>query len=652
MSDRNDAALLEAWCAGASEEAFAALARRYGGLLYHAALRRTGRDDLAGEAAQNALLILARKAPRLTHLPSLSGWLHRTACYEASKILRREQRHHARMKHLMPPDEEGESTWKEIAPLLDEALDAMGEKDREVIFLKFFDGLSFEQMARRFGGEPAAWRQRGSRAIERLRTYLTRRGVAVSATVLTTGLGTSFTQAAPAAFLASLPSSASAASAALSWQTLTFHSIHLMKVKPAAALAAVLLLSLVPLGMQAMAISEARDRIGLLESAHATSPVAPSRQMASSSSRAGSAMNLVALADALLAAEQGDLVKRFTTERKIEAMGADELEALLRESAGLELGADQRVALVKALFRQYCRVAEKSGLPGERVMELVVLLAPAMTSGQGTLWDLAGGNLDRWVEADPDAAVAWYRQMARPGSSNDTGVLVARAFDALERRDSAEALAFYRSLPDAEKFSLIGGGGGADRPQEMLGLASEIADERLRLLSMNAIFHRADGRSPQEVRGWLAGLDLDGSRAEELLAIAASGPRGEVTAEDAARRIEWLRESADGLDVPHATGMLLTGLATSRPDAAAAILDAEWARRPDERMLATYMTHGVKSELLVLDAIPRAALISDPELRDSALRTMLLTSRKEEDARELARRGGLPAEEIDRLFSR
>ena len=47
MIDRNDAALLEAWSAGGSEEAFAALARRYGGLLYHAAMRRTGRDDLA-----------------------------------------------------------------------------------------------------------------------------------------------------------------------------------------------------------------------------------------------------------------------------------------------------------------------------------------------------------------------------------------------------------------------------------------------------------------------------------------------------------------------------------------------------------------------------------------------------------------------------
>jgi RNA polymerase sigma factor (sigma-70 family) len=78
------------------------------------------------------------------------------------------------MKHLPLPDD-GDIGWKEAAPFLDKALDDLPEKDRQVIFLKYFDGLSFEQMSRQFGGEPAAWRQRGSRAIERLRLPLTSR---------------------------------------------------------------------------------------------------------------------------------------------------------------------------------------------------------------------------------------------------------------------------------------------------------------------------------------------------------------------------------------------------------------------------------------------------------------------------------------------
>ncbi|MCW1926616.1 sigma-70 family RNA polymerase sigma factor [Luteolibacter arcticus] len=654
MSDRPDASLLEAWSAEGSEEAFAALARRYGGLLYHAAMRRTGRSDLAGEAAQNSLLILARKAPRLGHLPCLSGWLHRTACYEAAKLLRREQRHHARMKQLPLPDGDGAgdeaSPWQDIAPVLDQALDAMPEKDREVIFLKFFDGLSFEQMARQFGGEPAAWRQRGSRALERLRLHFRKRGVAVSSAALSSGLGMSLGQSAPTAFLASLPN-ASAAVTALSWQTLTLHSLHLMKLKPAAAIAAVLLLSLLPLGMQARAISDARERVALLEKGFATSQTSSSRQ-ALASSRANPSVNLVALADALLAAKEGDLVKRFTTEKKVAAMDVDELERLLTESTVTELGRAERLELVKALFRQFCRLAEKSGMPGERVVALTLRLAPSIQSGQGTLWNLAGNHVKRWAENDPDAAVAWYRQMEKPPAGVEYSTLVARAFDGLHRRSPDEAVAFFRSVTDQEKHAIIGGGGGADQPELMLDLASGIGDDFLRGICMNVLFQRADGRSPQEVRGWIDKLQPPANEAAQLLASAAAGsPGGEVSAEDAAKRMDWLRETAAGLDVSQATGVLLFNILHSKPDMVTELLDAEWERHPDERMLATYISRCMADERLILDAIPRSAKITDPQLRDSALVMMLLSTRGEPDARELARKGGLSEEEIDRLMS-
>lgn len=45
--------------------AFAALTERYAGLVYSAALRRTGSPEVAEEVAQNVFTILARKAPRL-----------------------------------------------------------------------------------------------------------------------------------------------------------------------------------------------------------------------------------------------------------------------------------------------------------------------------------------------------------------------------------------------------------------------------------------------------------------------------------------------------------------------------------------------------------------------------------------------------------
>ena len=74
----NDQELLRAFSHDGSQEAFATLAERYAGLLYHAALRLTASPELAQEAAQNSLAILARKAASLHSVPSLAAWLHRT----------------------------------------------------------------------------------------------------------------------------------------------------------------------------------------------------------------------------------------------------------------------------------------------------------------------------------------------------------------------------------------------------------------------------------------------------------------------------------------------------------------------------------------------------------------------------------------------
>ncbi|MEK7949434.1 RNA polymerase sigma factor [Luteolibacter soli] len=651
MSDRPDASLLEAWSAEGSEEAFAVLARRYGGLLYHAALRRTGRDDLAGEAAQNSLLILARKAPRLTHLPTLAGWLHRTACYEASKLLRRESRHQARMKHLPLPDDDGDSAWKDAAPLLDQALDDLPEKDRQVIFLKYFDGLSFEQMARQFGGEPAAWRQRGSRAVERLRLSLTKRGIAVSSAALGSGLGTSLTQAAPPAVAASLGATP-AAVAALSWKTLTLHSLHLMKIKPAVVIAAVLLLSLAPLGMQAMAISDARQRIALLESSNLVVSSGSSSRQTPASDRSAAPVNLLVLADALLAAKEGDLVKRFTTEKKVEAMSADELERLLVESTSLELGPEQRNALVYALYRQFCLRAQVSGLPSERVVGLALRLSPFMKPGDGSIWNLAGDNLNRWADQNPEEAAAWYRENSSLSRSADAAVVGARAFDGLYLRSPEDAAAFFRSLSDERRQAVIGGGAGLKHPEVMVGLAGEMSDPVQRGQALNQIFSTAGERSTGEIRGWIDQLQPSNSEASQWISLAAGRFTQEMSLEQVAKKLDWVRETAAGLDPSEAAGVFLDGVGYAVPNRVKEVLDAEWERHPDERMLATYISRCMFSEDRILDAIPRSQLITDRSLRDSALQMMLLSSREREDARELARKGGMAQEEIDRLIPR
>ncbi|RYD25266.1 MAG: sigma-70 family RNA polymerase sigma factor, partial [Verrucomicrobiaceae bacterium] len=301
MTESDDAQLLQAFCRGGSQEAFATLARRHAGLLYHAALRQTGQADLAEEAAQNALAILARKAGSLLQSgPSLSAWLHRTVCFEAAKLRRRERRHEDRLMKrchdptLEPDDASLPEVWEQVVPCLDKALDELPESDRQVVLLKYFEGWSFEEMARRLGGQSAAWRQRGSRALRRLRNRLARHGVVVPLAVLSAGLGSAFTQNASAAVTAALAAAPLTAAGSLSWKTLTLHTLHTMNIKQLSLTAALAAALLVPLGFQSAAVLRAESRIAALETAASTLQKAADSKVGMGAGAAGSPVLAVA----------------------------------------------------------------------------------------------------------------------------------------------------------------------------------------------------------------------------------------------------------------------------------------------------------------------------------------------------------------------
>ncbi len=187
-----DAALLQGWARRRDEDAFRVLAGRHFPLVLATARRCTGQDALAEEAAQRVLTILARKAASLEHAP-LAPWLHRTTLLECRTLLRRESRHSRRTRALAaapvtaPCDHEN-GAWQEALPVLDEAMDRLRDADRRVVMMRFFENLSFREIAGREGKSEAAVQRQGHRALERLAAQLRRRGVALSGTTLTGGL--------------------------------------------------------------------------------------------------------------------------------------------------------------------------------------------------------------------------------------------------------------------------------------------------------------------------------------------------------------------------------------------------------------------------------------------------------------------------------
>ncbi len=250
----DDAELLRRYAEENSEEAFAEFVRRNLGLVYHAGLRQCGGDvHRAQDVAQTVFTDVARKAGRLARRPALAGWLHTSTRYAAAQAVRGEVRRQRREQEANAMNEilakaNGEDAaaaeWERMRPVIDEALHALPERDREAVLARFFEGRGFAEVGARLALSEDAARMRVERALEKLRVALVKRGI----TSTTAALGVALTShavaaSAPADLAASVTAAAlaGASSAAVVGGIFTFMSTTkiTMGVVAAVALAAV-----------------------------------------------------------------------------------------------------------------------------------------------------------------------------------------------------------------------------------------------------------------------------------------------------------------------------------------------------------------------------------------------------------------------------
>lgn len=199
-----DALLLRRYVEDRSEAAFAELVRRHLGLVYSSALRQVGGDaHLARDVAQAVFTDLARKAASLAHRPTLTGWLYTSTRYAAAKAVRAERRRRAREQqaHAMEElarDPTPAPVWEQLRPVLDDAMHALGDRDREAVLLRFFENRDFADIGSRTGLSENAARMRVDRALGKLQALLARRGVTSTAAALAVALPAHVAVAAPA----------------------------------------------------------------------------------------------------------------------------------------------------------------------------------------------------------------------------------------------------------------------------------------------------------------------------------------------------------------------------------------------------------------------------------------------------------------------
>jgi RNA polymerase sigma factor (sigma-70 family) len=184
MYERSDIQLLCDYVEHGREAAFRELVTRHTDLVYSAALRQMNSVDLAQEITQSVFVDLARKSRQLVNQRtagnSLAGWLHRGTRYAALNQWRNIQRRRMNEKQAMEQlliDSESTPEWENIRPLLDEALDSLDDKDREVLLLRFFKKQDFRTVGLAMGISDDTAQKRASRALEQLREFFLKRNI-------------------------------------------------------------------------------------------------------------------------------------------------------------------------------------------------------------------------------------------------------------------------------------------------------------------------------------------------------------------------------------------------------------------------------------------------------------------------------------------
>ncbi|HSY74161.1 MAG TPA: sigma-70 family RNA polymerase sigma factor, partial [Dongiaceae bacterium] len=207
MPDMDDIALLKQFAETDSEPAFAEIVSRHLNLVYSTALRSVGNAHAAQEISQAVFIILARKAKSLGAKIILSGWLYQTTRLTAANYLRGEIRRQQREQeaYMQSTLNESESeAWQQIAPILDDALSKLGASDRDAIVLRFFENKNLSEVGAAIGASEDAAKMRVNRALEKLRTFFTKRGVALSATIIAGAVSANSVHAAPIGLAATI----------------------------------------------------------------------------------------------------------------------------------------------------------------------------------------------------------------------------------------------------------------------------------------------------------------------------------------------------------------------------------------------------------------------------------------------------------------
>lgn len=165
--------LLVIRCQAGEAESFDLLVRRWQRRLWNYARRLAGSDDLAWEVVQETWLVILRRINTLSDPAWFAAWAYRIVRNKCADAIRRRQLRRKRAEAVTDQQRSVHEPAHEAAgDTLADALQRLPAESREILTLKYVDGLSIVELAAVFDIPPGTVKSRLFHARDQMRRLL------------------------------------------------------------------------------------------------------------------------------------------------------------------------------------------------------------------------------------------------------------------------------------------------------------------------------------------------------------------------------------------------------------------------------------------------------------------------------------------------
>lgn len=207
LDEAEDLALIRRYVDQDDRDALGLLFQRHSELAFRMAVRVMRNPSEAEDAVQATFVQIVRDIRHYRGGQGVRTWITKAVMGTCHKIIRGAVRRRDREERQAPAEGDpagSRGLADELAERVKQALDGLPEHYRLPVWLHYYEGMPFEEVADVVAAPEGTVRSQASRGIEMLRQHLARAGVSVSAVALLDALPSMPAEAAPSSLLGSV----------------------------------------------------------------------------------------------------------------------------------------------------------------------------------------------------------------------------------------------------------------------------------------------------------------------------------------------------------------------------------------------------------------------------------------------------------------